>query len=388
MNKLEELILEKISLGLSRKDIIKNFNIKEAVYNKTLKNIHKRLGTKHNKEVFLIKKFRLENREGLDFFILDKIKKGYSREDLNKEYGIGFRFHASVLKRFNLKISTNYKHKQVVKSWMDKLNLKRLKDFHRVIIEEYENRLCIREIHKKYNISIIYIKEILKKNNTKSNIKYHRRRIFSKRDNNNCKINYSNLKFPLNRELSYFLGILASDGNIQSNKRVVSISQYNKEYLELLKSKFGGSINGNNLIINSCKLGEWIYNNFGEYNFIARKSNIIKFPKKDISYPDFIRGLWDGDGSIFMCAGQNYINSSYVSGSYDFLSDLFIFLKKEVGLETKSKINKQGRSNCYNFKLGKYDSIKLVKYLYEPVNNGKVDLFLKRKYDKAAGYFN
>lgn len=100
------------------------------------------------------------------------------------------------------------------------------------------------------------------------------------------------------------------------------------------------------------------------------KSNIIDFPEIPKEYlPDFIRGYFDGDGSI-MRLKNNRINSAFTSGSKKFLDKLLKILHEEAGLEGGSY-----DPSSKSIRFGKRDSLRLGDYMYK--NNP--ELFLLRK---------
>ncbi len=132
-----------------------------------------------------------------------------------------------------------------------------------------------------------------------------------------------------------------------------------------------------------------------------RKSLTMKFPNVTEEYMrHFIRGCWDGDGSVYI-GKNNKINASYVSGSKDFIERLAHELHK-IGIcreklsqiskdlkEMKSKyglggpyplaIHKETRSNAYSIKLNSIGNCrKFFHYLYDGTDES---MYLKRKYD-------
>ncbi len=135
---------------------------------------------------------------------------------------------------------------------------------------------------------------------------------------------------------------------------------------------------------------------------IQRKSLTMKFPKVSESYMrHFIRGCWDGDGTVYLTGGK--IEAKYVSGSKDFIKRLVDELFK-VGLgrvytrfipngELKRlrqvygfgkyplRIYEDYRSKAisYSIKLNSRDNIeKLFHYFYDEVDES---MYLSRKYE-------
>ena len=124
----------------------------------------------------------------------------------------------------------------------------------------------------------------------------------------------------------------------------------------------------------SCKV---IYNDLIALGGTERKSKTLQFPNIPIEFlPDFIRGYFDGDGSVYNVKGKR-INTNFACGSNKFLQSLLQLLKKEAEIEGGS-ISIANQSLTF----GKKDSIKLGNYIYQ--NNP--ELYLLRKYEKFKQY--
>lgn len=116
-----------------------------------------------------------------------------------------------------------------------------------------------------------------------------------------------------------------------------------------------------------------IYNDIVALGGKEGKSLTIDFPDIPEEYlPDFIRGYFDGDGSI-MRMKNNRINSAFTCGSKKFLDKLLTVLQQQAGVTGGSY-----DSSCCSLKFGKKDSLKIGNYMYG--NNPQ--LFLLRKREK------
>lgn len=117
---------------------------------------------------------------------------------------------------------------------------------------------------------------------------------------------------------------------------------------------------------------------------VKNKTFNLKFPRLDDELiPHFIRGFFDGDGTVF--TGQQkdklYLYSGF-SGIESFLKSIlnkFPFITSDY--ENLYKDNRK-KSDCWNIKFSTKKSILLYKYLYKDCD----DLFLKRKKDKFENY--
>lgn len=113
-----------------------------------------------------------------------------------------------------------------------------------------------------------------------------------------------------------------------------------------------------------------IYNDIIALGGKETKSNDIEFPNVPKEYlPDFIRGYFDGNGSIMNLKGGR-INTAFTCGSKKFLDKLLEILKTEAGVEGGAY-----DPTCVSLKFGKRDSLRIGNYMYE--NNP--ELFLLRK---------
>lgn len=178
--------------------------------------------------------------------------------------------------------------------------------------------------------------------------------------------------------MAYILGLWFADGCIYKGK-IFDITLHNKDKYILKQVakelEFEGSlydyVDRQAARINfSCVV---IYNDIVSLGGCENKSMVVEFPKVPNEFlPDFIRGYFDGDGSIMQIKG-NRLNSAFTSGSKKFLDQLLEILKKEAGIEGGSY-----DPSSYTLRFGKKDTIRLGKYMYKD----NPELFLKRKKDK------
>jgi len=182
-------------------------------------------------------------------------------------------------------------------------------------------------------------------------------------------------------EMAYVLGLIITDGCI-SKTGTVSLCINDIELLE----KVMGS--GHKITPSRRQKGlycfhfsrEKLVKDLEQLCVVPRKSLIVKFPVVPQAYlPDFIRGVFDGDGSVFFDKRRSKfpLRSNFVSGSDAFIEGLQRVLE-DLGMPRRT-IYKQKTKNgwSYMFIYDHKDSIKLFNILYKNVQNG---LFLERKY--------
>ena len=191
---------------------------------------------------------------------------------------------------------------------------------------------------------------------------------------------FKNLIKNRKSDFDYFLGLLASDGNITGNQiRIASISDENVEFLEHFKDFLDNKVN----IHRNLRSDKQKY-----YNSIAFKNqDIVELLTKDygitanktftLQLPyinwDIIRGYFDGDGCLVKDKRCNSWQFEIVSASILFATQLNDFYKSN---NLHSHIYKE--KNLYKITiLQKQDIIFIFNNIYKDCS-----YFLKRKYDK------
>lgn len=187
--------------------------------------------------------------------------------------------------------------------------------------------------------------------------------------------------------MAYVLGFIFADGCLveyTNGYYGLDITTKDLPLLKLIKKrlgaehKIGRKERGYRLQIrNRC-----IYRDLLNLGLTPRKSKTVRFPKISEKYSShFIRGLFDGDGSVMVWNEPRWkhtcqIRVSFTSGSQSFLEDLNKYLLCRVGL-LRGKVSPVTRG--YHLR---YLSMPECVMLYEFMYQGHDKLFLKRKKDK------
>lgn len=206
---------------------------------------------------------------------------------------------------------------------------------------------------------------------------------------------------------AYFLGFIYADGNVRINihkkgykSYITSIAQMEKEPLE----KFIKCINGENIkiseylsknktIVYSVSLNsKTLFDSLVLNGCIPNKSLILEFPKiNDNLINHFIRGYFDGDGSVFKTKNKvKYKTHSAIyeysgvsiCGTYEFLSEL----KNSISHFLKGNLYKEKRKSTNTWYL-RFDSNKTTKIFYEYLYK-ESKTFLQRKKNKFEQLIN
>ena len=209
-------------------------------------------------------------------------------------------------------------------------------------------------------------------------------------NNRKYKINLSFFKTWSN-DMAYILGFWFADGCI--NKTTFTISQHKKDKSILEDISLALSYShplikqGNSNNFNICIYSKEIVDSIKALGGKERKSLDVKFPTVPRIYlSDFIRGYFDGDGSISISKDGKRYYTSFATGSRDFASGLLCKLRENIlslkgGISEKSNKNnkikrKDGAINKqYSVWFSKNDAIKLRIFMY----SSKSKLLLVRK---------
>lgn len=191
-----------------------------------------------------------------------------------------------------------------------------------------------------------------------------------------------------NENLAYAIGLFTADGCLSGDKRHLEFNSKDKEQVE----RFKKCLNLNNKIAKKArdnkKIKKYYRIQFGSiqfYKFLesigltSKKSKVLqklKIPKK--FFPDFLRGLFDGDGSFgtFNHPESQYLQLRirFASASPVFVRWLYRKIKKEIN--TKGFITKRQRDEILTY--GINDSLKIINFMYYLPNV----ICLSRKFQK------
>lgn len=185
-------------------------------------------------------------------------------------------------------------------------------------------------------------------------------------------------------EMAYVLGVIFTDGclHIDAKGRPhLSIGQKEPELLEKVLALMGCTAQLR--YTKRREYGDTVAGAIYYFNFLctAIYSDLLRLglkPSKslDIVFPDvpseyvrhFIRGCWDGDGSVYIRkkGGGNPLITGYYSGSIRFVESLLAELDN-IGLPKRTVYVKKGKQPCYYFKYHGTQCTKLYHFLYDGV---------------------
>lgn len=171
------------------------------------------------------------------------------------------------------------------------------------------------------------------------------------------------------REMAYVLGVIVTDGNLASDKPRVMIAQRERELLDkvsaLMDCDGGISWTGNRIYRLSFQTPE-VYADLMALGLTPRKSLTIQWPHVPRQYlRDFVRGCWDGDGSVSFQKWRT-ASASFYSGSLAFMKGMRKALVR-LGIPEKIvNIQRLERRNSvyYQIHLNRHRAAPLFEILY------------------------
>jgi len=183
---------------------------------------------------------------------------------------------------------------------------------------------------------------------------------------------------------AYFLGLITADGCIFKNSLIIYLQEEDGYILEeLIKELNYGKVNFKKRVNERCKNQKYVQitskkliQDLKKYGIIPNKSHKTYFPEiSEKFYSHFIRGVFDGDGSI--SCPKNKSNFTFnICGNYELISGIQKILVEKCKLNfTKLSVPKK---SCPNINVviygGNRQCLKIKNFLYENAN-----IFLTRK---------
>ena len=203
----------------------------------------------------------------------------------------------------------------------------------------------------------------------------------------------------INNENAYILGLIISDGclsyDMHSKRERITISMNDYYILEYLRENYTPTkklytyknIRGKSETYTFITTNEYDIEFIKNIGIDQRKSKSIRIPKIDGKYiSHMIRGIFDGDGSVYINKTKGiyksnlkiykYINVSFTTGCNEFAKDLLQILHSN---NINAHIVKDSRCDkeCWYVKIySKSEINKFYNYLYNDSN-----FYMKRKHN-------
>lgn len=255
------------------------------------------------------------------------------------------------------------------------------------VVNKYKEIKNIKSVSKCLGISRNIVRKILICNNI--NIKRNIRQL----DHNSFK--------DINNESCYWAGFLAADGNVSKDTFYVSLGlwetdiEHIKKFLNFVKSdrhifiqkrkQKSGLITTNcSVRIYSQQIKKDLCKNF---NVVPQKTKILDPPNINNieNIKNFIRGYFDGDGSISWNKTNNKPRFEIASSSHVFINWIKNIFSKHIASLGNPKILQCKRFGTYKLDYSGFQSLRILSWLYE---NTTQEVRLERKYNKFLKYMD
>ena len=197
--------------------------------------------------------------------------------------------------------------------------------------------------------------------------------------------------------MAYLLGYIFTDGNLRHHTKtafIVTISSIDRDHLEKLAAILGKGIPVNtqkqskrrfsgseDRYIHAIKFTRpRMIRDLRKLGLTERKSLTMKFPQvPDEFFQDFVRGCWDGDGSIFIGV-SGYPTASFGTGSLSFITEMANKLRDrgfgKLTVHVKKPDRVKSKNPHYYLKIHSKRAVAFCEWLYE---NVPTHLMLTRK---------
>lgn len=209
------------------------------------------------------------------------------------------------------------------------------------------------------------------------------------------KINSNYFSIIDSEEKAYWLGFLTADGYVKGTGSIeVGLAEIDVEHLNKLKnslcsehklSRKETKLTVNDKVYVSYKLSfkdKVMTNDLIKYGLTPNKSYDAYIPIEIINskyIKHYIRGLFDGDGSLYsykQANGKERYEISIVSGSEKMINDITEIIKNHLKIDMKYRLSR----NLHEVRL--YDQFQIKTFLNWIYTDSVI--YLDRKYNKAT----
>ena len=188
------------------------------------------------------------------------------------------------------------------------------------------------------------------------------------------------------KEMAYILGFILTDGNISDDNNQVGIKIKDVELLEKIRTK----LESNHPIKFQKEYDTYRFgfargkmvDKLRELGITNNKSLDIEFPKvPDKFMSHFIRGVFDGDGSVFFESRnkKSPLRVSFTSGSKKFITALEDIIHTQAGVSKRTIYKLHRKNTSYYIRYCHKDSLKFFAYIYADADES---MWLERKHRK------
>lgn len=187
--------------------------------------------------------------------------------------------------------------------------------------------------------------------------------------------------------MAYLLGFIASDGYIRldTNEIGIGLSAVDKNQLIQFREVIGGRQISEYTTSEGFETVKWVFTSqkvkeeLSKYNIVPQKTFKLQPPIKlnQKFWIDYIRGYFDGDGSVNYLASNKALRWQICSATPEILQWIIDFLYEEYNIPKVKILEQQRKEKLYYFQYSTNATKEIYKILYT-----ENSWFLQRKKDK------
>lgn len=259
------------------------------------------------------------------------------------------------------------------------------------IIKLYQEGIAANTLKKKFKLQFQDVKTILTEHGITPRTHRESRKSY--------KYNENYFEIIDTPEKAYWLGFIYADGfitrktngsavfglTLAEEEPLIKLNQCLESNKPIGKYKKVNGYNPNSVEYKLAFCSDKMVSDLEKHGCVERKTFKLKFPNLDEDLiPHFIRGYFDGDGSVFLYIQKansiEYIMLGVtICGIKSFLDDL----SKHIGFENCIYKDKRKETDCYSIKLASNSRcLRFYHYLYNNANN----MYLSRKKNKFDNF--
>lgn len=265
------------------------------------------------------------------------------------------------------------------------------------ILQKYDNGQSITSLNKEYHTT--KVRELLIENNKQ--VPESRKGIGGSKRKYSLNENY--FQELDSKDKAYFLGFIYADGFITKRSQGQSILGLTlaeiepidkfKKYIQTDKKvgyyKKANGYSDKSYEYKLALISDKLVSDIEKLGVTERKSLTLTFPdiREDL-IPHFIRGYFDGDGSVFLHkdSREEYSENIYLGINICGTKEFLIALSKHLPFINEEQCvyrEKRRETNCWNIKFASnIRSLELYHYMYKDCD----DLYLSRKKEKFEDF--
>lgn len=258
-----------------------------------------------------------------------------------------------------------------------------LHDRHDEVIEKYNQGKSTLDIGEEYNVNDETIRNILKDNNVERRGVHEIRRI---------PLDESVFEKPLGYKESWLFGLIVADGCIYKHNGGHYLSlEFTQDDEELIDHSVeildynGSRYYRDKMDSVSITLGsKKIFNDLKSFGLVENKTyNQSHLNLADVSKPDFLRGFFEGDGSVSVSNNVIYVQ---MTGHKELIYQISEVIENQVDINT-SLFERSRKDKWRETWICSFGGNKIVDEFYQYVYND-CKFYLNRKKQVFEGYFS